>query len=185
MFFKYISFLCCLVVTISGYAQQKDIKAIYREQPKEQGVMKMNIPGWLARLGVNLSMDKEERENPDNATLRSLLKKLRNVRLMTVANPSEKLYQRVRSFGQSKKNNSHYKEIVTVRAQETFVNVWMCDKLNKRKGVRYIKNLFVSVGEEQQLTVISIKGKWNLKMLLDNLNGLRQLPQTFGRKSVR
>ena len=185
MFMKYIFLLFCFLLAMNSNAQQKEITSIYRQQPKENGIMKMNIPGWLARMGANLSMDKEERQNPENDAMLTVLKKLRNVRLMTVANPSEKLYQRVRAVGTSKKSNN-FKEIITVRDKETFVNVWMRDKLNKRKGVRYIKSLFISVGEENALTLVSVKGKWNLQYLLNNIDGIRQLPQSFsGKKATK
>lgn len=161
-------------MAITGYGQDKEIRAIYKEQATGQGVTKIALPGWVARMGANIATDKEDKADPDNALMREFLRPLKQLRVMIVENPSKHLSERVRNLGKHI-NPKSYKEMITVRTEDAFVRVWMCDKLKKKKGIRFIKRLVLSVGQDDELILVSIKGRWDLRLILDNLGMLKKM----------
>jgi len=124
------------------------------------------LPGWFLRVGGNLaSKDMDETEG---AAVKELLGHIKKLRFVFTEN-APKDFEINKSSLKQVMRNKNYESLIQVRDGETNVDLWA--ELDKKDVV---KNIFLSVFEESNISMIKIKTDLDLADL-QNMEFFKQL----------
>lgn len=163
-----ILFLLLSIFPLCTQAQTAAIRQFYRQQSRGQGKFKLFLSGWVVKLGIGIA-SKELGAN--KKIVKQFTKPLKNIRILTIENPDAKVYRKAKKM-LSSAHQKRYKDLLMVRDHGTSVNILMKEKVNKRSGNKRIKGLLILVQDEDQVVLLSIKGRWELQKIISNLQQL-------------
>lgn len=162
----FLLFLLCAPILLQ--AQTPEIRRFYRQQKIKEGAVKVFLPGWVVKMGVAIA-GKEIGEEKD--LVKKAVRPMHNLRVLTVENPTASKLQSIKKMVNGAKAKN-FKDLIMVRSQGTSVNIMMKDKVKKKSGVQIVKKLLILVAETDEIVIVSLKGRWNLQKILQEVKEL-------------
>jgi len=158
--------LLLLILMLGGgaYAQTKSIRGIYKDNPKKNAnVMRIKMPGWVIRAGVNTGGGMVNGAGEVLGMVRPITNNIKRVRLLMVSSMlSEKTTEKYKQVD-AELGRKKYNKLVYVRAEGTHVNILFRQKKKKKRTI--IKDILVIVKTgEEQLIIGSMKVRWTDKI---------------------
>ena len=160
----------------------KEINKIYRSVERGEDVVKIGIPGFLARSAFNIARVIEKQNNKKEARetgyyddsedltmkeLKPFVKAIKGVKILVVENENEIPMKQVKKSLKKLKSNQIVENLVQVKSDGSDVNIMVAEKRGK------IKNLIIMVTEDEELIMLNLK----MKMKTDKLNDLIKMFQ--------
>lgn len=168
-----------LFLGVGLQAQTKSLRAIYKDNPKKAGIIRVKVPGWVARLGVNKAMGSMTIDGVDGlqGIVMPIVNRLKNFKLLMVNGLlSEKTSEKYKNVNKELERKN-YKQLIYIRSGSMNVNVQFRQKKKKKKTV--VKDIVVIVKDgEEQLIIGSVKGRWT-NQIFKNFNFLELLDGNF------
>lgn len=158
--------ICTLPILIQ--AQTPEIRQFFRQQKIKDDAVKVFLPGWIIRMGVGIA---GKEIGAEKKLVKEAVRPMHNLRVLTLENPTESQVKSVKKMAQHAKDRK-FKEFLMIRDKGSSINIMMKDKLLKKSGARIVKRLLVLVAEEDEVVIVSLKGRWNLQKLLKEMKGL-------------
>jgi hypothetical protein len=154
---KAIIILLLLGISISSHAQNLELDAFFVKYKGHENTVAMAIPGWLVKLGVNLS---EEKENVDK--YRPILKGLNNIRLLVMEEHNYASKKEVKQLVATVKKHA-FVDLVSIKTGSTSVHVLVKEKKTKKQT--FINHVMVLIAEEDELVLVTLNGRWDKAFL--------------------
>lgn len=160
----------------------KEINKIYRSVERGEDVVKIGIPGFLARSAFNVARVIEKQNNKKEAKetgyyddsedltmqeLKPFVKAIKGVKVLVVENENEIPTNQVKKSLKKLKSNQIVENLVQVKSDGSDVNIMVAEKKGK------IRNLIIMVTEDEELIMLNLK----MKMKTDKLNDLIKMFQ--------
>ncbi|WP_300685268.1 DUF4252 domain-containing protein [Chryseobacterium sp.] len=121
--------------------------------------MSINVPTALAKSYIKKAL-KEDSENEETI---NLVKKASKIKVLTVANGSEKM---INDYNQYLSDN-HYEEWATIKHEGDNINIRV-----KQDG-ETIKNMLITVGSKQkELVFVDVKGNFTISDISKMINSV-------------
>ncbi|MCP4441980.1 MAG: DUF4252 domain-containing protein [Aureispira sp.] len=150
--------LISLCWSIGLFGQTAKLNKFYAKYKARPNTTNIALPGWIVRFGAGIAAGKAE----EIRTFKPLLKGLRGMRILVSEGENYSSTTEVKAVVQDAKKH-HFKDLVFVRDGSTRVNLMFRDKQRKQKAI--VKNVLVLVSEEDELVMVSFKGRWKMKTL--------------------
>lgn len=160
----------------------REINKIYRSVERGEDVVKLSIPGFLARSAFNVARIVEKQNNKKEAReagyyddsedltmkeLKPFVKAMRGVKILVVENENEVPTKQVKKSLKKLRSNQIVENLIQVKSDGSDVNIMVAEKRGK------IRNLILLVSEDEELIMLNIK----MKMSNEKLNDLIKMFQ--------
>jgi len=122
----------------------------------------------VVKLGVGIA---SKELGTDKKLVKQFTKPLKNIRILTLEKPDVLVHRKAKKMLSSAHKNQ-YKDLVMIRDHGTSVNILMKEKVSKRSGRKRIKGLLILVKEEDQLVLLSIRGRWDPQKIISHIQQL-------------
>ena len=154
----------------------RQINKIYRSVERGEDVVKIGIPGFLARSAFNIARIIEKQNHKKEAQetgyyddsndlnmkeLKPFVKAMRGVKILVVENEQEVPTQQVKKSLKKLQGNKIVENLIKVKSDGSDVNIMIAEKRGK------IRNLILLVSEEDELIMLNIKMKMSNQKLND------------------
>ena len=176
---KTLSFVVLLLAPAILMSQNPNraINKIYNSVERGEDVVKIGIPGFLARSAFNVARIVEKQNNKQEARetgyyddsedltmkeLKPFVKAIRGVKILVVENENEIPTKQVKKSLKKLKSSQIVENLMQVKSDGSDVNIMVAEKNGK------IRNLIILVTEDEELIMLNLK----MKMKTDKLNDL-------------
>ncbi|BDS12025.1 DUF4252 domain-containing protein [Aureispira anguillae] len=146
-----------LGLSLSTMAQSAKLNTFYAKYKHSPNTLSIALPGWLVKLGINLSEDRKEINE-----YRPLLRGLHNMKVLVM---EEKNYASPKEVNALIKDaqKHHFVNLLTVKEGGTRVNVMVREKKTPKEEL--IKNVLFLVAEEDELVLVTFNGRWRKSLV--------------------
>lgn len=153
----------CWSATVFG--QTTKLNKFYAKYKAKPNTVKMALPGWIIRFIANTGTTESEAIQQ----LKPLLKGLRGMRAFASEQKNYVSTTELEAVIQDAKKH-YFENLVYVRNAEMNGNILFKVRHLKKKSI--IKNVLILMAKEDELVMISLKGRWNSKLLKKTMKSL-------------
>ncbi len=154
----------------------REINKIYRSVERGEDVVKLSIPGFLARSAFNIARIVEKQNNKKEAKetgyyddsedltmkeLKPFVKAMRGVKILVVENENEVPTKQMKKSLKKLRSNQIVENLIQVKSDGSDVNIMVAEKKGK------IRNLILLISEDEELIMLNLKMKLKTEKLDD------------------
>ncbi len=158
-------YLFCLILCLSGINLFAQDRGLYWKYKDYDGAIALTVPRWIIHTGSWFADEKAQRK---------LIRKVRKVRVLVFEDQDSPVTKRDVEKFSKKARKRHLESMLTVREDQTRVEVWAKERRNK------LRKVVILVREPETFALVSFRTKMNI----DEIGQLlKDLPKEFKGKS--
>jgi len=161
-------------VILMSQNPNRQVNRIYHSVERGEGVVKLGVPGFVARSAFNIARIIENQDNKRNSVdadyyddsedltlqeLKPFVKAIKGVKILVVENEKDIPVKKVKKSLSKLKESEIVENLMQVRSEGTNFNIMFTEKKEK------IRNLIILVSEEDELVLLNLKMKMSNKQL--------------------